>query len=568
MELFTLLKREIKEPIRPILIFVILSGIVNALLIAIINTATESVSDSGVNGKLFLLFGLGTATFLLAKKYVLDKSVFIVETTMYRLQLRMANKIRHTELDTLEGIGTSSLYARITQDTVYISNVSSTLISATQSAIMISFTILYIGAISLLSFFLVVIAISIGVVAYIGFSKSFRYLWERISIKETGFFEKLGHILKGFKEIKINRSKNEDVFNNYKIVNNDLKNFRIKVSARYNILLIFSQVFFYILLGSILFILPFFHSEHSEDVIKVTAAILFIIGPFEGVVTSMQLFDKANNATRNIMALEALLEKKLNENRLSIEAQNKPAAYQSLPYFDNIQFKNLRYTYPPTKENERLFTVGPVNLTFRKGELIFITGGNGSGKSTFLKLLTGLYAPKEGEIIVDAGIDEKKEEVVTVSNYQQYRNLFTTIFTDFHLFDKLYGLEKVNSRIVNKLLENMELPKEKTVYEDGGFSNLRLSSGQKKRLALATSIIEDKSIYIFDEVAADLDPEFRDKYYYELLTELKERNKTVIVVSHDRHYWTVPDRLLEMENGSIRELSKADIKSLLALNRD
>jgi len=92
---------------------------------------------------------------------------------------------------------------------------------------------------------------------------------------------------------------------------------------------------------------------------------------------------------------------------------------------------------------------------------------------------------------------------------------------------------------------------------------LRLSSGQKKRLALTTSIIEDKPIYIFDEVAADLDPKFRDVYYYNLLKELKERNKTVIVVSHDRHYWTVPDRLLEMEDGAIRELSKEEINFLL-----
>lgn len=156
---------------------------------------------------------------------------------------------------------------------------------------------------------------------------------------------------------------------------------------------------------------------------------------------------------------------------------------------------------------------------------------------------------------------------VTPLNYQQYRNLFSTIFTDFHLFDKLYGVEEVNPAVVNKLLENMELPEEKVQFKNDTFTNLHLSSGQKKRLALTTAIMEDKPIYIFDEVAADLDPEFRDKYYYELLMELKERGKMVIVVSHDRHYWTVPDRLLEMRNGQIRELSREEIDSLLALNQ-
>jgi len=113
----------------------------------------------------------------------------------------------------------------------------------------------------------------------------------------------------------------------------------------------------------------------------------------------------------------------------------------------------------------------------------------------------------------------------------------------------------------------MELSLDKTKYQNGGFTNLNLSSGQKKRLALTTSLIEDKEVYIFDEVASDLDPEFRDKYYYQLVRELKERNKTVIVVSHDRHYWTVPDRLLEMTSGSIRELSKEEIDAVLSLNR-
>jgi len=214
-----------------------------------------------------------------------------------------------------------------------------------------------------------------------------------------------------------------------------------------------------------------------------------------------------------------------------------------------------------------VFAVGPINLTIQKGELIFITGGNGSGKSTFLKLLTGLYPPETGQIIMDADMDEQQANPVTPINAQQYRNLFSTIFTDFLLFDKLYGVEgKVNPNVVNQVLVNMELPMEKVNFLKDQFTNLHLSSGQKKRLALTTALMEDKPIYIFDEVAADLDPDFRDKYYYELLNELKDRGKTVIVVSHDKHYWTVPDRLLEMNNGQIREMSKAEIDSLLVLN--
>ncbi len=567
MELLYLLKGEIDEPIRPLLIFVTLSGFANALLISIINTAAEFVSNSEVNNKFFLLFICGVAAFLFAKKYVLDKSSAIVESVMYKLRHRIADKIRHTELATLEATGTSPLYARLTQDTTYISNVSTTMINAAQSAIMMSFTILYIGTISVWSFFIVIAAISLGVAYYFSHSSSFWKAWAVVSVKEAAFFEKLGHILQGFKEIKINRRKNEGVFDNYQIVNREVKKLRLGTQRSYNVMIVFSQSLFYILLGFILFILPHFHAEYSGDVIKVTAAVLFMIGPFDSIMSSMQMFDTAGNAARNITDLEKQLEAELQKNKLSVASQNQPGAFEALPYFDNIQFQNLSYSYPRTKQREHIFTVGPVNLSFRKGELIFITGGNGSGKSTFLKLLTGLYPPQTGQIVLDAEADEQTAIPITPINYQQYRNLFTTIFTDFHLFDKLYGVEQVNPVLVNRVLQNMELPAEKTSYKEGAFTSLQLSSGQKKRLALSTAIIEDKPIYIFDEVAADLDPEFRDKYYYELLPELKERGKTVVVVSHDRHYWTVPDRLFEMRNGEIRELSKVDINALLALNK-
>ena len=566
MELFWLLKREIEEPLKPLLIFLLLSGITNGLLIGIINNAAEYVSNSEINGESFLLFSLGVLIFLISKKYVLDRSSLIVESAICRLRMRIADKIRHTELATLEAVGTSPLYARLTQDATYISNVATNVISSTQSAIMIFFTILYIGYLSLWSFVMIIAAIGVGMGYYFLRSSSFMQMWYETSRKETAFFDTLSNILKGFKEVKINRSKNEGVFNNYREVNISLRDYRVELSYAYNVLLIFSQSFFYLILGSVLFVIPQIHAEHSADIIKVTAAIFSIMGPFEGIMTSMQLFDNASSATRNIVELEEQLEAELSKNKLSYHYQNLPIAYKALPCKDNLHLRNLSYSYPPTKEHDHVFTVGPINLTFKKGELIFITGGNGSGKSTFLKLLTGLYPPETGEIVLDTNLPGVEETLVTPENYQQYRNLFSTIFTDFHLFDKLYGVENVNVTVVNKLLQNMELSANKTVFKDGGFTNLHLSSGQKKRLALTTSIIEDKPIYIFDEVASDLDPDFRDKYYYELLQELKGRNKTVIVVSHDRHYWTVPDRLLEMDNGVIRELSKEEINTLLALN--
>ena len=567
MELVELLRKDLKENVAPLAVFTLITGMANAALISFINTGAEYVTNDQVSHRVALLFLISLMIYILGKRYVAMRSAVLVEAILNKIRYRLADKIRHAELATLEARGTSPFYARLGQDTVKVSNFTASVITAIQAVILIVFTTLYISTISIKAFVLVTIMLSVCFLVYSSRRKVFRTMWLKLSEYETRFYEKLGHILDGFKEIKINRSKNESVLQDFALVNEEMKDYKTGLVQAYIRLSIFSQAFFFILLGSVIFVFPQFHEEYATNIIKITAAILFISGPFEIVLNGNQQLANANSSARNILELEAELEEVLRQNEMTIEAQNHPEAFEELPFSDNIRFHNLSFAYPPVKGRDYIFEVGPIDLTIKKGELIFITGGNGSGKSTFLKLMTGLYQPKAGQILVDVDEAGRPDTTVSSANYQQYRNLFTTIFTDFHLFDKLYGIRETDPADINAVLKNMELPADKTTYRNGGFTNLRLSTGQKKRLALTTCIIEDKPIYIFDEVAADLDPEFRDKYYYQIIRELRARNKTVIVVSHDRYYWTVPDRLLEMANGKMRELTRAEIDSLLKLNK-
>ena len=562
-----MLRKDLKENVVPLAVFTLITGIANAALISFINTGAEYVTNNKVNHRVALLFLISLLIYILGKRYVAMRSAVLVEAILNKIRYRLADKIRHAELATLEARGTSPFYARLGQDTVKVSNFTASVITAIQAVILIVFTTLYISTISIKAFVLVTIMLSVCFLVYSSRRKVFRAMWLKLSEYETRFYEKLGHILDGFKEIKINRSKNESVLQDFALVNEEMKDYKTGLVQAYIRLSIFSQAFFFILLGSVIFVFPQFHEEYATNIIKITAAILFISGPFEIVLNGNQQLANANSSARNILELEAELEEVLRQNEMTIEAQNHPEAFEELPFSDNIRFHNLSFAYPPVKGRDYIFEVGPIDLTIKKGELIFITGGNGSGKSTFLKLMTGLYQPQAGQILVDVDEAGRPDTTVTPANYQQYRNLFTTIFTDFHLFDKLYGIKNTDPAAINEVLKNMELSADKTTYREGGFTNLRLSTGQKKRLALTTCIIEDKPIYIFDEVAADLDPEFRDKYYFEIIRELRARNKTVIVVSHDRYYWTVPDRLLEMANGKMRELTKEEIESLLKLNK-
>ena len=211
-----------------------------------------------------------------------------------------------------------------------------------------------------------------------------------------------------------------------------------------------------------------------------------------------------------------------------------------------IRFQGVSFTYKDPEGNAS-FQVGPIDGEVRRGEILFVVGGNGSGKTSFLKLLTALYWPAHGGIRVD-------DVEIGPPNIQSYRNLFSAIFSDFYLFDKLHGLRNAAPDAVNALLATMELSR-KTSFRDGRFTDTRLSTGQRKRLALVVSYLEDKPVFVFDEVAADQDAHFRGYFYEKLLPELKNTGKTVVVVTHDDRYFHVADRVLVMEYGKLQELS-------------
>ena len=195
--------------------------------------------------------------------------------------------------------------------------------------------------------------------------------------------------------------------------------------------------------------------------------------------------------------------------------------------------------------------LGPVDLSFRRGELVFLAGGNGSGKTTLAKLLAGLYRPTAGEIRVN-GVP-----VATDADREAYRQRFSAVFWDFHLFDRLLGIDRPGlDEEVRGHLARLGLGRRLEVA-GGRFSTLDLSTGQRKRLALATLWLEDRPVCLFEEWAADQDPGWKEVFYRELLPELKVRGRTLFVISHDDRFYGVADRLIRLEAGRVASDSGA-----------
>ena len=534
MTLWRFLNSHSDVPLTRVMAIAAVSGLSNAMLLAVINHAAYSVSSEGMNIQMFFLFIIAIGIYILSQGYILRRSSIEVEKIIARLRVSLADKIRQADLQSLEHLGRSQLYSVMNSDTLTISQTTAPMILAGQGAILVLFSMIYLFYLSKVAFGLTLVIVGAGVFVHTVNKQQLKSEMERATERENEFFDVLTHLIDGFKEVKVNTARGKDLFKHLKEIAAQVATLKTKTAVRYADKYIFSQVLFYLLIGAMVFIVPSMTTVEADDIQQITASILFIIGPLSMVVSAYPAFRAADHAVQNVLRLESELV------RAQSSATAKNGSGALAPPFQSIEMKGIRFSYQDSG-GRQVFTVGPLDFTLRQGEIVFIVGGNGSGKSTFLKLLTSLYYPEAGTIYLD-GVDVK------AIGAQNYRELYSVIFSDYHLFERLYGTANVEDRRVFELLRLMQI-EQKTTWAGGRFENQDLSTGQRKRLALIISLLEEKAIYIFDEWAADQDPAFRQFFYETLLPEMKRRGKTIIAATHDDRYFHVADRTLKMEVG-------------------
>jgi putative ATP-binding cassette transporter len=142
-------------------------------------------------------------------------------------------------------------------------------------------------------------------------------------------------------------------------------------------------------------------------------------------------------------------------------------------------------------------------------------------------------------------------QLVDAQHRDAYRQLWSAVFSDLYLFERLYGLDPTGLQArATHLLDKLGLAGVVSV-QDGAFSSLDVSQGQRKRLGLFVALLEDRPLYLFDEWAADQDPEWKHIFYRELLPELRAQGKGVVVITHDDRYFDAADRVLVLHDGQL-----------------
>lgn len=531
MELLHVVYKQYRWPFILVIVLSLLSAALGIGLIAFINRELIVTLNSSV---MVLPQFLGLLLLLMAVTLGSQLALTMLgHHFVYRLRGEFIKRILDTRVERIEQIGNAQLLASLTSD---VRNITIAFVRLPE---LIQGIILTIGSAAYLAWLspkmMVVTSAWVAVTIIGGWLLVARVYQHMAVLRDTE--DRLYHdfqiIIEGRKELALNRQRAQQIFEN--VYSEDAKTYRhhiVRADTYHlsavnwsNIMMLGAIGLAFYLANSLGWADTAVAATYSLTLLFLRTPMLSAVGALPTLLTAQVAFDKLN--TFNLAPYEA-------------EFPQLPAAKN----WQTLELRNLMFHY-----GDNGFHVGPVNMTLKRGELVFLIGGNGSGKSTLAMLLTGLYQPVSGEILLDG-------QVVEASSMESYRRLFSAVFTDVHLFDRLIDDQgqAIDPALVQSWLERLKM-QDKIKLEGNRVLNLKLSKGQTKRLALLLATAEQRDILLLDEWAADQDPHFRRIFYRELLPWLQSLGKTVFAISHDDHYFLHADRLLEMRDGTLSELT-------------
>lgn len=511
------------------------SGACNAGLIALVNAVlNRPETPVAIMVGSFVALGFGK----LATNFVSQVMVArFSQGAIARLRCDLAQKILAVPLRHLEELGAPRLMVALGEDVLTVAEVLLILPNFVVNLAVLGGGAVYLCWLSWQVALGMFIFILVGATGYrLLVASGFEHL--RLSREEADrLYAHFRALTEGVKELKLHRNRRRKFLS--ECLQPATESFaRHNVAAEFRFILAhgWSQLLFFALIGLILFLLPAVQHVNPRALTGYIVATLYLMGPLTGVLGVMAAIGRANVALEKIERLGFSLAAHSAE-------ECSPARPEMPSAFERLELAGVTHSYHHEKDDSH-FTLGPMNLTFRPGELVFIVGGNGSGKSTLAKIITGLYPPESGEIRLDG-------ETITRRNRDDFRQLFSVVFDQVYVFETLLGLDGANlDGQARNYLAELHLD-HKVKIRDGKLSTVDLSQGQRKRLALLTAYLEDRPFYVFDEWASDQDPQFKEIFYRQILPDLKARGKAVVVITHDDRYFACADRILKLDFGKL-----------------
>jgi cyclic peptide transporter len=451
---------------------------------------------------------------------------------VYDLRMRLINKIFLTSYQLFERMERGRVFATLSEDTGQVARIANVLSGLVTSFITATCAFIYLFTIAFWAAAVTLFVVGAIASLYYYVSGKARAFFEIARDTRNDYMELLNGLLDGFKELSLRYNKRKKYTKELDVVTDTFSTKMGIANIKFINSFLVGESLLLVVLGAVSFAIPRLFPEITTfTLMSFIMVLLYLIGPVNVILNAIPTITQIRVAWGRVIRFERDIP-------ADIERGDIPNMGADRSSVKMIKAKGVKFSYK-SDTGEEAFSVGPIDFEARRGEITFIIGGNGSGKTTLAKLLTGLYSPDEGYIQI-----EGKE----IDN-QYPGEYFSTVFTGFHLFRRLYDVDE--NRVLSEsgnYIKMLQL-EDKVSIEDGKFTTIDLSGGQKKRLALLRCYLEDAPIYLFDEVAADQDPEFRKFFYRDLLQRMKKEGKIVIAITHDDHYFDVADRIVKMDMG-------------------
>lgn len=548
MNLYSLLARRSPNKVFIALIVGILAGMVYSMLVPLLLGSFDAQDgadpDRGAGVRVFglevsnpraaLVFALAVLFMWAARTWVEITMMGVSMSATHDLRVQMYYRVAHAPLAAIERVGLSRIVTSLSVDMPAI-------VTGSQlgQAIAIDLVTL-VGMLGFLAylnvdvFWFVLAGIVVCVLTYqVIFHFADRY-YQRVA-RINDVLQKAFHgMMLGFKELKLSDEKRREYFEQVLLsAERDMLAAHRPAILLYSAASNFGMLVNFLLLGSVAFIFVSYHALDAKELTNIVLMMMYLSVPIFSVTSKVAMLTQARVAMKRVNELLTALP----QEAVRTEPGNTRA-------WNSVRFEDVTYEHDDSAGN-RAFTVGPIDLEFRKGAITFVVGGNGSGKSTLSKLLTLHYHRSGGTIWFG-------DDRVTRENMNSYRQCIFAIYSDYHLFDRILTPNREQAE-VEHYLRKLGLDR-KVSYRDGKFSTLSLSDGQRRRMALVVAFLEDKELYLFDEWAADQDPGFKEVFYREILPSLRAKGKAVVVISHDNRYFDAADRLIVMCEGQVQSV--------------
>lgn len=518
---------------------------VGAVNVGLVSLLGETVRRGGSSQMLrdLAIFVAGSVAFLLLSMWVQSEVVRVNEGALRTIRNRFARTLLAAALPDIESVAHHIKHAALARDAMIVASVVPGLVGIASSAAAVLGGLGYLFVLAPKAAALFCAVIGAGIVLYQWGMQRLTPGQRNAHALADRYFSFAEDMLRGSKELKLDAVMAERFLrDDLGRALDDATAALTRVRSRQQTVGLVGIVVFFMLIGGSVFASSIYGTADPRLVTSFLLTLLFLNAPIQNAVLRVPMVLESFIATERIRGTLA---------RLKAEPPAPPGPPATVPEgWSRLRLDNVSFHYD-APDGTPGFALHAIDLEARRGDIVFIIGGNGSGKTTLAKILTGLYAPSTGRLLVD--------DLPASARLGAYRSLFNAVFSDSHLFaHDLDALPPQQRDRFDALCRDLAIQPGRRA--DGRLDTVALSAGQRKRLALALALCEDKPVQLFDEWTADQDPEFRAYFYQRFLPRLRAEKRTVFVISHDDRWFHTADLLVRLDAGrivSVERLSAA-----------